>query len=208
MVEFGLIIPILLMLFVGIADFGRVFAAGIAVEAATRNAAEATANEYLSNPAPPGDLSRAADGSDQTYYEKLHLYAANIVCAELRALRDTTFDPATQTCVKDPLDPSDTRPNMPVVVVCIHDAADDRCTVPANPGGEGFPAGCTGMATPPSNSQNGTTQRWVEVRTCHHFTSILSLPLFSLGDVWLERTRTFAIPCYFVLGTDECGSAP
>src|SRR5690554_6949879 len=57
-VEFTLVVPILLILFVAIADFGRIFAAGVAIEAATRDAAEATANEYLSNP--PGPLDAPA----------------------------------------------------------------------------------------------------------------------------------------------------
>ena len=48
--EFALVVPILLIVFVAIADFGRIFAAGVDLEAATRNAAEATANEYLANP--------------------------------------------------------------------------------------------------------------------------------------------------------------
>jgi len=47
LVEFALVVPILLVLFLAVADFGRVFAASIAVEAATRDAAEATANQYL-----------------------------------------------------------------------------------------------------------------------------------------------------------------
>ena len=43
LVEFALIVPILLMLFIAIADFGRVFAAFIALEASTWIAAESTA---------------------------------------------------------------------------------------------------------------------------------------------------------------------
>lgn len=81
--EFSLVVPILLVLFVAIADFGRVFAAGIAVEAATRNAAEAAANEYLANPPPPSDLSIPADGTDQGYYSNLRAYAAKVVCASM-----------------------------------------------------------------------------------------------------------------------------
>jgi hypothetical protein len=201
--EFALVVPILLILFVGIADFGRVFGAGVAVEAATRNAAEAAANEYLADP--PGPLDSAAPGTDQSYYDRLHAYAAKVVCAELRSLRDTTYDPATQTCKKDPLVPGDTRPDMPVVLVCVHDGADGGCSVPASPAGGLIPAECGDFAPLPTNTQNGTSQRWVEVRTCSLFTNILHFPLISFGDVWLQRTRSFTIPCYFVLGTDECG---
>ena len=199
MVEFGLVIPILLILFVAIADFARVFAAGVAVEAATRNAAEAAANEYVANPPPltgdpDGDLSLPADGSDQTYYDKLRSYAAGVVCADLRSLPNTNFDSTTQTC-----------PDMPVVVVCIHDSADGGCASVASPGSGVIPTECADLSTAPTNTQSGNAQRWVEVRTCYHFTNILEMPLFAFGDVWLQRTRNFTIPCYFVLGEDECG---
>jgi hypothetical protein len=199
LVEFGLVIPILLILFVAIADFGRVFAAGIAVEAATRDAAEAAANEYIANPPPltsdpDGDLSLPADGSDQTYYDDLRLYAANVVCGELRSLPSTNYDAGTQTC-----------PDMPVVMVCIHDSADGGCAISASPGTGVIPADCTNFSPAPTNSQSGEARRWVEIRTCYHFTNILQLPLFAFGDVWLQRTRKFTIPCYFVLGEDECG---
>jgi hypothetical protein len=193
MAEFGLVIPILLVLFVAIADFGRVFNAGVTVEAATRNAAEATANEYLANP--PGPLDAAAPGSNQPYYDALHTYAAKVVCAELRSLPSTNYDPVTESC-----------PDMPLVLVCIHDSADAGCATLASPGSASIPTECTDFSPAPANTQSGTALRWVEVRTCYHFTNILQLPLFSFGDVWLQRTRNFTIPCYFVLGTDECGA--
>jgi TadE-like protein. len=199
MAEFALIVPILLVLFVAIADFGRIFAAGVAVEAATRDAAEATANEYLAKP--PEPLNSPAPSGNQPYYDSLHTYAAKVVCSELRALPSTTYDPATQTC----RDPAGIGPDMPLVVVCIHDGADAGCGAPASPGGGGIPASCGDFTPAATSSQNGTRQRWVEVRTCYHFTNILQMTLFSFGDVWLQRSRNFTIPCYFVLGTDECG---
>jgi hypothetical protein len=206
MAEFALIVPILLILFVAIADFGRVFWAGIAVEAATRNAAEAAANEYLANPPddidplpPDRDLSVPASGTDQTYYNDLRSFAAKVVCAELRELPNTNYDPG----------PPPTCPDMPVVVVCVHDAADGGCGSQASPGLGGIPAECGDLTPAPTNAQatnsDGTHPRSVEVRTCYHFTNILQLPLFSFGDVWLQRTRNFTIPCYFVLGDRECG---
>ena len=70
LVEFALIVPILLMLFIAIADFGRVFAAIIALEASTRNAAETTANAYLATP--PGPLNLPAPAGDPAYYGALH----------------------------------------------------------------------------------------------------------------------------------------
>ncbi len=198
MVEFALVVPILMVLLIVIADFGRFFGAMITVEAATRNAAEATANRYLA--APPGPLQDPAPAGDPSYYNPLHGYAAGVVCAELRGLPNTNYDAATNTC-----------PDMPAVAVCIHDAQDPGCGALASPGGLGAPAACSGLTPAPNNSQGsspGSRARWVEVRTCYHFTAILNLPLFSLGDFWLQRTNNFTIPCYFVLGTAECGNAP
>ncbi len=43
LVEFALVLPLLLILLLGVADFGRVFAAGITLEAAARNASEVVA---------------------------------------------------------------------------------------------------------------------------------------------------------------------
>src|SRR2546430_1265652 len=67
-VEFALIVPILLMMFIAIADFGRIFAAIITLEASTRNAAEATANQYLAQPPAPNALQLAAPPGDPAYY--------------------------------------------------------------------------------------------------------------------------------------------
>ncbi|HEU4863568.1 MAG TPA: TadE/TadG family type IV pilus assembly protein, partial [Candidatus Limnocylindria bacterium] len=47
LVEFALTLPMLLVLLLGVADFGRVFASGITTEALARNAAEAASQEYL-----------------------------------------------------------------------------------------------------------------------------------------------------------------
>ena len=195
MVEFALIIPILLVVFVAIADFGRIFAAGIAIEAATRDAAEAVANRYVASP-PGGSMSGPAPTGDPAYYAPMHAYAAGVVCAELRDLPNTNYDSGTNTC-----------PDMPVVMVCIHDSQDTDCSSLASPGSGGIPAGCDSFSPAPTNSQLVAQPgaRWVEVRTCYHFTAILNMPLFSLGNFWIQRANEFAVPCYFVLGTSECG---
>ena len=66
-----------------------------------------------------------------------------------------------------------------------------------------------GKVSPAADNGQGSAAhprpRWVEVRTCYRFTAILNVPLFNLGDFWLQRTNSFTIPCYFVLGSDECG---
>lgn len=191
MVEFALIVPILLVLFVAVADFGRIFATVIALESATRDAAETTANDYLANP--PGPMGTPPPAGNQAYYDALHTSAANVVCAELRNLPNTNYDTGTNTC-----------PDMPAVLVCVHDGQDAGCGTAAQPGGT-IPSQCTGFSSAPTSDQGGTTQRWVEVRTCYHFTPLLNVAFVHLGDFWLQRTRDFTIPCYFVLGTRECG---
>jgi TadE-like protein len=191
MVEFALIVPILLVLFVAVADFGRIFATMIAVESATRDAAEAAANDYLANP--PGPLSAPAPTGNPTFYSTLHDSAAQVVCAELRALPNTNYDAGTNTC-----------PDMPAVLVCVHDGQDPGCGTAAQPGGA-IPTDCSDFAPAPTNDQEGTAQRWVEVRTCYHFTPLLNVAFFHLGEFWVQRSRDFTIPCYFVLGTSECG---
>ena len=190
MVEFILVVPIVLVLFVAVADFGRIFATVIAIESATRDAAETTANAYLANP--PGPLNAPPPAGNQTYYDKLHAAAAKVICAELHDLPNTNYDAMTETC-----------PDMPAVLVCVHDGQDAGCGTAAQPGGT-IPGKCTDLTSPPTSDQGGTTLRWVEVRTCYHFTPLLNVALIPFGDVWLERTRAFTIPCYFVLGTNEC----
>ena len=195
MAEFALIVPILLIVFIAIADFGRIFATSIAVEAATRNAAEAAANRYLA--VPPGPLSSAAPAGVSAYYDALHAYAAGVVCFELRDLPNTNYDSGTKTC-----------PDMPLVVVCVHDGQDTSCGSPASPGLGAPPVDCASLSPAPNNSQSSVQAgaRWVEVRTCYRFTAIIHAPLFSLGDFWLQRSRSFTIPCYFALGAPaECG---
>lgn len=201
LVEFALVVPILLMLVVAIGDFGRIFATGILIESAARNAAEVVANEYLADPpgsdaAPPVFLNQPAPNPavDPGYYAALHRKAALAVCAETQELPNSNFDPDTGECT-----------GMPFVMVCVHDSQDDEC------GGESLgaavSAGCDEFTPPPNNAHGGSgTARWAEVRVCYQFTSLLDLPLFSFGEFWLQRTRTFAIPCYFALGNaDECG---
>ena len=73
LVEFALVLPMLIVLFLGIADFGRVFAAGITVEAIARNAAEIVAGDTR--------MARLKDvGCDMTcrsaLYTELHQLAA------------------------------------------------------------------------------------------------------------------------------------
>src|SRR5262245_28276818 len=56
--EFALVFPVIVILVVLVADLGRVFTAGVILESATRNGAEAAALEYERNP--PGDPTSPA----------------------------------------------------------------------------------------------------------------------------------------------------
>lgn len=197
LVEFTLVVPILLILVVAIGDFGRIFATGVLIESAARSGAELAANDYLADPpgSPAVSLNDPAppNSVDPGYYAALHDRVARAICAETQELPNSNFDPGTGECS-----------GMPFIMVCIHDGQDDDCN--GDSFGAAVSSGCDQFTPPPNNSHGGSdTPRWAEVRICYQFTSILDMPLFSFGDFWLQKTRTFTIPCYFVLGTDECG---
>ena len=194
LVEFTLVLPMLLVLLLGVADFGRVFQAGIVTEAAARNGAEAAALERLRSGPPlmPGDAD---------YYLNLHRIAARTACAEARGLPSTTYvpdDPGTSGTDEEAC------PTMPVVAVCVHDGNDPICGNTA-PGFSGpVPAECTEITGGTWSAASGGSvgSHSVEVRLCYRFTTLfnlqLSLPLgwgISLGDVYLQRTRTFVVDC-------------
>jgi len=199
MVEFALLTPLLIVLFLGIADFGRVFAGGITIEAAARNAAEIVAQEYLRNP--PGPMTDPAPTpGDDNYYRALHELAARTACREIRTLAGVTYtpdDPGTPA-VEESCGP------MPIVRTCIHDQVDTRC------GDVGFghaaPTTCPAVRAEMLPTMDGGTEqsRYVEVRICYEFRTIvnlqdLQLPMnhgISVGNIWLEKDRVFAIGFY------------
>lgn len=175
----------LIVLFLGIADFARVFQAGIVTEAAARDAAEAVALERLREgpPTTPGD---------PVYYQRLHEIAERVACAEMRQLPNSTFDAATSTC-----------PSMPVIATCVQDGNDPLCGDLA-PGYSGTPpAQCSEISRAWVGGSGGpTASHSVEVRLCYQFTTIVnlnfSLPLgwgLSLGDIYLQKSRGFVVDC-------------
>jgi len=189
-VEFALVLPLLLVLLLGVADFGRVFSAGIAMEASARNAAELAAIERLRNePDTAGDV---------IYYAALHDLAADSACAESRRL--PTFD-ATDAC-PDGAHDGGGAPSW-FVRVCVHDGADPICDT--TPTGYSVPPSgmCDEYERPISNAvPNAIASYFVEVRLCYKFETLLNLNLalpmnagLGVGDIWLERTRTFVIDC-------------
>ena len=194
LVEFALVLPMLLVLLLGIADFGRVFQAGIVTEASARSGAESAALERLRegpDPLAPGDPD---------YYARLHALAAQAACAETKQLPNTTYvpdDPATPTVDEESC------PDMPIIAVCVQDGLDPMCGDLA-PGYTGTPPpDCTDLTRPWDGASGGATgSHSVEVRLCYRFTTLISLDVslpfgwgLSLGDVYLERSRTFVVDC-------------
>jgi hypothetical protein len=200
----------LIVLLLGIADFARVFAAGITLEAATRDGAEAAALERLRG----GPPSTPGNGA---YYDRLHLIAARAACAESRTLPNSTYvpdDPATPTTNEEacPSDFSDgtSENDGPVLAVCIRDDAspgtgdeDPSCGAVAPWVTGAVPADCSGLTggwNPSSGGPQGSHA--VEVRSCYHFTTLMNLHValpfgwgISLGDVWLQESRVFVVDC-------------
>jgi hypothetical protein len=210
LVEFALVLPLLMILLLGVADFGRIFSAGITLEAAARDAAEATAIERLHNPPDPltpGDIA---------YYQRLHVLAAKTVCDEASRLPNSTPQLAKSDPPSSALTPGEcpdfvgaggvSHPGSPVIRVCVHDGADPLCGQ-AIPGySPTIPANCPkvqALATNPSNASPGEPVSYlVEVRICYLFTTLfdlhLNLPMnagLNLGDIWLERSRAFVVDC-------------
>ena len=196
LVEFGLVLPLLLVLFLGIADFGRVFHAGIVVEAAARNAAEIVAEEYRRTP-PGGSLSDPAPApGDPAYYQALHDLGALTACSEMRSLPSTTYDAIDRECHVHDADPA-THDWMPIVMVCIHDDQDPLCQTPAYGATVPDPE-CSSLLEPITNDMEGGSEdsRYVEVRVCYLFTTLVHLPILSIGDIWLQKDRAFTVADY------------
>lgn len=186
----------LLVLLLGIADFGRVFTAGITVEAAARNGAEAAAQEYVQL------LRNRTDPLSSDDYQRLHRVAAEAVCGEAETLPN-------QAVTGDCADISEGAASltMPAVAVCVHDDVDPLCD-----GSEAAaaPTECAQMKSVTWNPANagpaasGSALPYVEVHVCYRFTTLLNLTnlelpfgwSLSLGEVWLERGREFVTACY------------
>lgn len=183
-VEFALVLPMLLVLLLGIADFGRVFQAGIVMESAARNAAEAAAQEYL-------QIRRSSTPATGDDFNRIRSVAEAAVCEEADLLP-----------VERGGDPCD----ITYAAVCIHDDPAELASYGSGcgGGGSGAPAECDDMhASWPSHWAPGNLGS-VEVRVCYRFDTIvpmadLRLPFgngLNLGTLWLERSRVFAVADY------------
>lgn len=185
LVEFGLVLPLLLVLLLGVADFGRVFAASITSEAAARNAAEAAAQEYLQLDMLDGNPDGSLLVAD---YQDLHDRALEAACRDAERLPDRVLD-AQGNCL------------MPVIAVCVHDSSgiigqgDPSCPETSGP----FAAGdCNQMVSPgwsPAQLAPASTP-YVEVRLCYRFDPLITAVLGSWGSVWLQRENYFTVQSY------------
>jgi len=176
----------LIVLLLGIADFGRVFAAGITLEAAARDAAEVAAQEYL-------QIRRDSAPATADDFDRIHRVALERLCGEADPLPNQVASGLTCT--------------MPAAAVCIHDDAAELANYGARCGQEApaAPPECTELhaAWPPSAPVTGSLA-WVEIRACYRFTTLfnlrdLQLPFgwgLDLGDIWLQKARAFTVADY------------
>lgn len=176
-----------MVLLLTIADFGRLFSAGIMIESAARTAAETASAEYARAPRP---LTTSG-------YTSIHQAAWQSVCDEAASLPNARPGSGGSQCSGLP------------TVVCIHDGADSLCGDAYNAGG-GIPAGCPslGLGSRPSNTQlaesGSNTWPYVEVRVCYRFSALMRVDIPFVGgtlstlggDFFLERVRTFSVANY------------
>ena len=175
----------LLVLLLGVADFGRVFHAGIVVESAARNAAEAAAQEYL-------QIRRDTVPAATTDLDRITATAESSVCEEAERLPNRQMTGSTCT--------------LPFTAVCIHDDPAELANYGGGCGaGAGAaPAECTEMHEAWSPLWSSGMLPSVEVRVCYRFDTLinvqqLQLPFgngLSLGSIWLQRDRVFTVADY------------
>ena len=186
LVEFALVLPLLLILLLGVADFGRVFTSSIASEAAVRNAAEAAALQYIQF-----DLQDSAlNGSlTQAQYDLLRGVALDVGCHEAERLPGRTL--AGSVCT------------MPWFAACIHvhdSAVYSASLVDANCGQNhaSAPPECTHMADAWNSTRLGPSngRPYVEVRLCYRFDPLMTVPLGDWGSVWLQKENNFVVTDY------------
>lgn len=174
-----MILPIMLIILLTVGDFGRLFAVGITIESATRNAAEVAAAEY--------NRALLLPSID---YAAIHRAAWSSVCDDASNLPNATPGGGGEC---------DGLPTM----VCVHDMADPSCGTVYNDA-SGVPAACPNITAGASNSMTGSESMFVEVRVCYRFNTIFEMTLPSLGgplqaiggDFFIERSRVFSVANY------------
>ena len=184
-VEFALVLPLLLVLLLGIADFGRVFHAGIVVESAARNAAETASQEYL-------QLRRNGTPPSTAELDRIAAEAVAAVCEEAQRLPNRVMSGGA--CV------------MPMTAVCIHDDPAELTNYGAGclNGAGAAPAECSALHSGPQALWASGMLPSVEVRVCYRFETIVNLSGVRLpfgngldvGTIWLQRDRVFSVADY------------
>jgi len=181
--EFALVIPVLLIILLTVADFGRYFAASIQIESMSRTAAEVAAQEYV---------REVVESTDPKRYDLIHTMAWQSVCDEGRDLPNSSPGSGGSECVD-----LGTR-------VCVHDNLDGMCGVVYNASG-GVPAECTALSGPtPPNGLDSQGHVYVEVTVCYRFNSVfqMTIPFLDMsltplsGNFFIERTRHFTVADY------------
>lgn len=181
--EFALVIPILLLILLTVADFGRYFGTSIQIESIARTAAEVAAQEYV---------RELAASTDPKRYDLIHAMAWGSACDEGRDLPNATPGSGGSECGGLPTQ------------VCVHDALDASCGTTYNDAG-GVPAECQALSgAPPAATLDSQGHAYVEVTVCYRFSSVLpmSIPFLGIsltplsGNFFIERTRHFTVADY------------
>ena len=196
--EFALVLPVLLILLLGVADLGRVFTAGIVIQAASRDAAEAAAQQYV-------QLSRGSTMDSPALYQALHATAERVACAEAERLSGVATFPSTY-----PAGTSWVNCSPPAIAVCVHDTGVtfNGSTEPGDTDCDGHtfsfestgsvPAGCTlfGGSVPPSPPPDPSGLPYVEVRMCYPFSMLLQTQILPIGPIYLQQSSSFVAATY------------
>jgi Flp pilus assembly protein TadG len=182
--EFALVVPLLLLVLLTVADFGRYFAASIAIESMARTSAEVSAQQYV---------QQVAAGTDPKNYALIHRIAWQSACLEAQGLPNMTPGVGGAECSDLP------------TLVCVHDSVDPTCGTIYNDGA-GVPTQC-GMlqaARAPTTAVDSQANAFVEVRICYRFSTAfpITIPFFDVsltplsGDFFIERARSFTVADY------------
>ena len=174
-----MILPIMLIILLAVGDFGRLFAAGITIESAARNAAEVAAAEYNRNL-----LVLPID------YAAVHQAAWSSVCDGAANLPNATPGGGGDATACRPWSVSTTR----------RMAAAGTSTTTR----QGSPPDAQPCRPAASNGLSGSESTFVEVRVCYRFNTIFEMTLPSLGgplqalggDFFIERSRVFSVADY------------
>lgn len=182
--EFALVVPLLLLLLLTVADFGRYFAASISIESMARTAAEVAAQQYV---------QEVAAGTDPKNYALIHRIAWQSVCDEGHDLPNAVPGSGGAECSDLP------------TLVCVHDAIDPTCGTTYNDG-SGVPSQCLLLqaGAAPTTAADSQTHAYVEVRVCYRFSTFfeITIPFLDLtltplsGDFFIERARSFTVADY------------